>query len=574
MKRKNTKRRSLKVLALRLWVIISAALLLFFLLFALIFIRSNQNEVRRANRILSEHYSERMDADIRRMSDFVDEMYVNNVFFHRLVWYTLDDYDWIDNTWHIQSTLKEKTSGMNFSGGHFYYDAAHDSLRSAFSADSEDSLLGDRLLPWMRERAITTDGSGFLSSNDHIWYVRFKGLRGKYLGFLIDLSAYIGADGSEGVVYLDGSNRVVCRSGDIEIPDASISALVRQGSEVRVRNLYMNLSELSSSPLKIVTASEQDTLSAVLRRPDFLSMMVLLPVTAFFLLVYLYRLHSRALLIPTQHILRKVEEMRNDPKAEETQEDTGSGIGEIEEYQAINDQIDRLLQEIDALSEARHREELNTKNALLQYYQLQIDPHFYLNCLNSISSLLQNRTPEIANDMIMALSSHFRYVFQSSRTLVTVSEELRELQNYTSIYSIKGGVPILLSTDVPDRLMNVRIPILAIQTFVENSIKHVTKKGRILSVRVQVFEDPEAHLLVLRITDNGPGYPDNLLQELNRKIDDYNFDAEHVGILNLKYRCRLLYEEKAHFSFYNAPAGGAVSEITIPSDPMCPAEES
>lgn len=41
--------------------------------------------------------------------------------------------------------------------------------------------------------------------------------------------------------------------------------------------------------------------------------------------------------------------------------------------------------------------------------------------------------------------------------------------------------------------------------------------------------------------------------------------SSHVGIDNLKYRFKLIFENEADIYFYNAPYSGAVVEMTIPA---------
>ncbi len=565
MKKVPKRTRSLKFLTINLWLLVTAVLFVIFTLFALMFLRSTKNELKHLGEVFADHYASNMNRDIRQMSDTVDELYVNNIFYQRLINYTLDDYDWIDNTWHIQNSLREKSAAMDYLGGLFYYDEKHDSMRSCFSQDYSEVFLTDRLREWIRLNSKNIQGSGILSHNGRDWYVSYKSRHGCYLGYLICLQDYIQSDETEEVIFLNAAGDIISRTGDHSIPDQVLRSLQGGGSAVSRRTLLLSAAPISSAGLTLINVMRADSLQSLFAMPEFIGLMILLPVLTLLALLFFYRFHNRALSLPVRHMLLKISEMKQDGQDEtllrsEKQADT------IEEYREINERIDEMLREIETLTEERHREEINAKSALLQYYQLQIDPHFYLNCLNSVSSLLQNQTPEIANDMIFALSSHFRYVFQSNRTLVTLSEELQELRNYCNIYQVKGGVPILLMVDVPDEVVDWKIPILAIQTFVENSIKHVTKKGKVLTVKVHAHHSSEADGLLLRITDNGPGYPPKLLEFLNTPVSEFNFDSEHVGILNLKYRCRLLYDGKERFSFYNAPQGGAATEILIPEE--------
>ena len=68
----------------------------------------------------------------------------------------------------------------------------------------------------------------------------------------------------------------------------------------------------------------------------------------------------------------------------------------------------------------------------------------------------------------------------------------------------------------------------------------------------------------IRITDNGVGYTKENLDEFNKTVDKFVYKSSHVGIDNLKYRFKLIFESEADIYFYNAPYSGAVVEMTIP----------
>lgn len=563
---KPVKKRSLKIITLRLWIIATGICLVLFVLFGMALTRNAREEYMRSERIITDHYAEKLNRDISIMVETVDEIYVNSIFFRRLIWYNLDDFDWVDNTWHLHNSLKENCASLDFPGILFYYDVQKDALRSASSPGYTDEGLNDHFRDYMRDQPNLIQKSGYYHYNDDVWILSYKGIRGRILGYMINLDDYLDPKEMEEVYYLNENNEIISHTGSTSVPEQLLADAAEENGQIVKSNLILTGAKVQPSDIRLITVMDTGSILSLFKRPQILLPVVLQPLLIFLIFVSLYRFHHKAILIPVQHLLKKIHELQG-PESPALIEDSAfeHRISKIAEYQEINDRLDELLHEIDDLTEARNREELNAKSALLQYYQLQMDPHFYLNCLNSISSLLQNKTPEIANDMIMALSFHFRYVFQSNRTMVSLSEEITELQNYCNIFSIKGGVPILFTSDVPESIRSRRIPILALQTFVENSVKHVAKKGKILTVKVSAQEDSESGELYLRIVDNGPGYPEPLLLQMNQPIVEYSFDSRHVGIQNLKYRCHLLYNGAERFRFYNAPQGGAVTEIMLPA---------
>ncbi len=72
-----------------------------------------------------------------------------------------------------------------------------------------------------------------------------------------------------------------------------------------------------------------------------------------------------------------------------------------------------------------------------------------------------------------------------------------------------------------------------------------------------------SNYLKIKITDNGTGYDEIALGQLNRKASA-TYEQYHVGISNLKRRMQLLYQEECMISFFNGQNGGAMVLIYLP----------
>lgn len=67
-----------------------------------------------------------------------------------------------------------------------------------------------------------------------------------------------------------------------------------------------------------------------------------------------------------------------------------------------------------------YEKELEKQKTMMNYLQLQIRPHFFLNCLNTIYSMAQTQLYEEIMKMSMITSNYFRYIFQNTQDLVPV----------------------------------------------------------------------------------------------------------------------------------------------------------
>lgn len=223
-----------------------------------------------------------------------------------------------------------------------------------------------------------------------------------------------------------------------------------------------------------------------------------------------------------------------------------------------------LLDQKELLEEEKNNQKFEKERAMFQFYQLQTRSHFFLNCLKSLYHMLENGEKQRMQMMIIAFSNHLRYIFRDSMQEVTLAEELQEVMDYHRIISLDTAVPLLLTTHVPDALLECYVPSLLIQTFLENTCKyHGRDSGQILFdveiAETEVDGDPFLHI---RMTDNGVGYPPEILKAVN-EAPAGTYDHTHVGLNNLKRRMRLLYQDRCKFAFYNS-VGGACSSIYLP----------
>lgn len=69
----------------------------------------------------------------------------------------------------------------------------------------------------------------------------------------------------------------------------------------------------------------------------------------------------------------------------------------------------------------------------LDYAQLQIRPHFYINCLNVIYSMAQTGRNREIQEIALQVSRYLRYIFKRSMKPVTLGSELEFVENYLKV---------------------------------------------------------------------------------------------------------------------------------------------
>lgn len=274
---------------------------------------------------------------------------------------------------------------------------------------------------------------------------------------------------------------------------------------------------------------------------------LLLPV----MLIVLWSIFNRSL----SHLLLVIERVKSGDSAARTS--TGTSILEMA---TINQSFNEMMDEIEALKISVYEQQLKERQTYLDYLQIQIRPHFFLNCLNLIYSLAELKQYENVKKLSLSLVRYFRYLFHRSASLVTVKEELEHVQDYINIQQFRFPNGIQYEKEVEEGLENALLPPISIQTFVENSVKY-GRSGKDQTL-IQIKVERHGEKLRVGVRDSGKGFPPDVLVSLNSGRR-FNEDETHrIGITNVTERISLLYGEEAYTRFYNNC--GSVSEFTIP----------
>jgi sensor histidine kinase YesM len=162
--------------------------------------------------------------------------------------------------------------------------------------------------------------------------------------------------------------------------------------------------------------------------------------------------------------------------------------------------------------------------AQLSSLESRIHPHFLFNTLNSISALIP-RDPQLAEDTVGKLASLLRFSLGANHSsLVFLSQELKIVREYLEIEKTRFGDRLSYSIEVPEEIQDVKVPPLAIQSLVENAVKHVVSQRR-QGATIQVSGAEESSLVRLSVVDDGPGFsleaihPDHGLGNLIARLD-------------------------------------------------------
>lgn len=152
---------------------------------------------------------------------------------------------------------------------------------------------------------------------------------------------------------------------------------------------------------------------------------------------------------------------------------------------------------LDAITKEKEQElnQLRIESLENRYNALtsQINPHFFFNSLNSISSLVRKRNDADTLDYISQLSFVFRYILQSGKKgLVPLSEELELVDAFRSVMEVRYANKLKISTNVAAEDMHHMIPVLSLLPLLENvTVHNIIDSDHIMEVTVEVNESKE-----------------------------------------------------------------------------------
>jgi two-component system sensor histidine kinase YesM len=258
----------------------------------------------------------------------------------------------------------------------------------------------------------------------------------------------------------------------------------------------------------------------------------------------------------------------------------------IEQYKNMMKQIHELIDKLYISEMNKQKAELDAKNAELQALQMQINPHFLYNTLDSINLYAIKYNAPVICEMIDSLANLFRYTLSSSGAVTTLDREINHTRNYLKLQSLRMGDNLRYTFQIPGELRNVRIVKLVLQPLVENSIRHgqaagggvvqpssLTSRtegthgqaaGKREPLEIIISARREGENTIVGVRDNGAGADIGELEELLAAAPGDNSSAS-FAISNVHRRLRQTFGEIYGLRFIRNEDAGLLSIITIPT---------
>lgn len=182
--------------------------------------------------------------------------------------------------------------------------------------------------------------------------------------------------------------------------------------------------------------------------------------------------------------------------------------------------------------------------ARLASLESRIHPHFLFNTINSVLALIRE-DPVKAERMLERLAAVLRFSLDSiDHGLVPLGQELKIVADYLEIEHARFGDRLRYTIEVPAEALECDLPPMAIQTLVENSVKHAIATRR-EGGEIRISSSVEAGQVTIVVRDPGSSLsvpeikPGRGLENLQSRLAVLFGDAAALALNGSEVRVRV-----------------------------------
>ena len=197
------------------------------------------------------------------------------------------------------------------------------------------------------------------------------------------------------------------------------------------------------------------------------------------------------------------------------------------------------------------RAEATSARMQLAALRAQLQPHFLFNALHTVVQLIPSE-PQRAADAAELVAELLRTTLEEQRDEVTLRDEWSFVARYLAIERIRFGDRLAVRSELPDGLLNERVPAFALQTLVENAVHHGAAP-RVAATEIVVSAAGSVSELTLSVRNTGDGVP------VRGAVA-----GAGTGLARLRERLAVLYGSAARLACGPAADGGFEAVLVVP----------
>jgi len=312
-----------------------------------------------------------------------------------------------------------------------------------------------------------------------------------------------------------------------------------------------------------IVTPRQDVLGSI---DKIKTIVIATAVVAFALTFIISVLFGRRITQPILTLFKNVNRIKRGDFSERVEIKRNDEIGLIaSNFNAMQDELRNLI-------ENTYVNRIKLREVELAMLYSQINPHFLYNTLDIIRAMADyHRAPEIG-EMAQALADMFRYNTRNRDEVVTLQEELDQIEAYMKIQSIRFEDKIAYEADVDESLYNFPVLKMTLQPLVENAVFHGLERKRGKGT-IRVAAAVEEGRFVLTVSDDGVGMSEQRLGDLRTKLKQSLHREETVsvaeggiGVRNVYSRYAIQFGDRLGFAIESRKGAGTRVSLSLPVD--------
>ena len=182
----------------------------------------------------------------------------------------------------------------------------------------------------------------------------------------------------------------------------------------------------------------------------------------------------------------------------------------------------------------------------------QIQPHFLFNALHAVVQLIPI-DPARASDAAELVGDLLRTTMEEERDIISLADEWTFVSRYLELERIRFGDRLRVHANIDDDLLDVRVPSYALQTLVENAIRHGAAR-RIEPTDIVITAAGTTSELMLTVLNKTDGPAED------------GAGSAGTGLNRLRERLVALHGNAARLTFGRREDGAFEAVVTVPRE--------
>ncbi|QJD81983.1 sensor histidine kinase [Cohnella herbarum] len=369
------------------------------------------------------------------------------------------------------------------------------------------------------------------------------------------------------IVFLDEDNRLIYESGDhpssLSESDMLGRVIGKEGkfwTHIGGQEMLVSYTRSGYSNWKAVIITPRVEIFGAL--DNIKTTVIFTALIAFVITFLISMMFGQRITKPILNLFKSVNRIKRGDFSVRVEVDRNDEIGLIgKNFNAMQDELQTLI-------ETKYLNQIKLQEVELAMLYSQINPHFLYNTLDSIRSMSDYyKVPEISV-MAQSLADMFRYNTKNRDEIVTLQEELVQIDAYIQIQSIRFEDKIVYHQMIEEDLYGTPLLKMTLQPLVENAVFHGIERKRGKG-NITISAQREQDRIKLTIKDDGVGISERRLNEIREKLKppmqqaEMNFSAQEngIGITNVYSRYVIRFGDR--FNFFIDSKKGVGTEITL-----------